>query len=73
MQAANNESFFFLSFMFFTAEPNEFNSLVEKACDSVDQSRGDYYGSKVTVFRHGEKIDEMEQSLETDVIEEAKY
>lgn len=55
------------------AEPDEFNALVEKACDSVDQSRGDFYESKVTVFRRGEKIDEMQQSLETEVLEESKY
>ena len=46
---------------------------MEKACDSVDQSRGDFYESKVTVFRRGEKIDEMQQSLETEVLEESKY
>ena len=57
----------------FVAEPDEFNASVEKACDSVDQSRGDFYESKVTVFRRGEKIDEMQQSLETEVLEESKY
>ncbi len=62
-----------LTFPNFVAEPDEFNVLVEKACDSVDQSRGDFYESKVTVFRHGKKVDEMEQSLETDVLEGSKY
>lgn len=49
------------------AEPEEFNVLVEKACDSVD--RGDFFESKVTVYRNGEKIDEIEDSLEVEVMD----